>query len=205
MQTPLPPIRRIVTGHNAQGRSCFVSDAPMSTPHHPGGNAAHAIHDVWKSTQSPASNTDAAMQAALTGAFRLAPPDRGTVVRVIDLPPDSERDFSTLAQVFNVYGAEDALARNQPRHPAFHCTRSLDYAVVLEGEVWALMDEGETLMRCGDMLVQRGTNHAWSNRSDRPCRLLFVLIDAEPIALAHAHAIGDASAHRHQDQLKERT
>ncbi|MFT4266168.1 MAG: cupin domain-containing protein [Xenophilus sp.] len=195
MPVPLPPIRRIVTGHDAQGRSCFVSDALMRAPHHPGGNAAHAIHDLWKSTGTPASNSDAAMAAALAGPFRLAPPEAGTVVRVIDLPPDSQRDFSRLGQVFSAYGASDALPEAPRRHPAFHRTRSLDYALVLDGEVWALMDEGETLMRAGDMLVQRGTSHAWSNRSDRHCRLLFVLIDAQPIAGQDAgHASGTISA-----------
>ena len=184
MPVPLPPIRRLVTGHDAQGRSCFVSDAPMTAPYHPGQNPAHAIHEIWQSTRTPASNHDAGFSPSLADTFRLAPPEGGTVLRVIDLPPDTQRDFTRLRQVFEVYGAPEALTGERLRHPAFHRTRSLDYAVVLDGEVWALMDEGETLMRAGDMLVQRGTNHAWSNWSERPCRLLFVLIDAEPLALA---------------------
>jgi hypothetical protein len=179
---PLPPIRRLVTGHDAQGRSCFVSDALMTTPYHPGHNPAHAIHEIWQSTRTPAPNDGVDTVSALGDAFRLAPPEGGTVLRIIDLPPDTQRDFTRLRQVFEVYGAPEALTGERLRHPAFHRTRSLDYAVVLDGEVWALMDEGETLMRAGDMLVQRGTNHAWSNRSERPCRLLFVLIDAEPLA-----------------------
>jgi quercetin dioxygenase-like cupin family protein len=77
-------------------------------------------------------------------------------------------------------GAPEALDRASPRHPGFHKTNTIDYVVVLEGEIWALMDEGELLMKAGDVLVQRGTNHAWSNRTDKPAYVMFVLIDAHP-------------------------
>ena len=66
------------------------------------------------------------------------------------------------------------------RHILFHQTDTVDYAIVLEGEIWAVLDDDEVLMRQGDVLVQRGTGHAWSNRSDKVCRLAFILIDAEP-------------------------
>ncbi len=74
-----------------------------------------------------------------------------------------------------------ALDKGSPRHPGFHKTDTIDYAIVLKGEIWALMDDGETLLRQGDVLVQRGTNHAWSNRTDEPAVLAFVLIDANPV------------------------
>jgi quercetin dioxygenase-like cupin family protein len=77
--------------------------------------------------------------------------------------------------------ARAAFDRGSPRHPGFHRTSSVDYAIVLAGEIYALMDEGEVLLKQGDVLVQRGTNHAWSNRSDAPAYLAFVLIDAEPL------------------------
>ena len=64
-----------------------------------------------------------------------------------------------------------------------HRTRSIDYAIVLSGEIWAVMDVGETKLVAGDVLVQRGTNHAWANRSNAPCVVAFVLIDAIPLAL----------------------
>ena len=63
---------------------------------------------------------------------------------------------------------------------AMHETQTTDYAIVIEGEIWAVMDEGETKMSVGDVLVQRGTNHAWSNRSDKPAAVAFVLIGAKP-------------------------
>jgi hypothetical protein len=103
----------------------------------------------------------------------------GTVVRITDIVPDKER-----------VGSPDELRRRNckttpersARHPGFHATDTVDYAICLEGEVWAVLDEDETLMRPGDVLIQRGTYHAWSNRGDRICRMLFVLIDAEPLA-----------------------
>jgi uncharacterized cupin superfamily protein len=72
--------------------------------------------------------------------------------------------------------AADAATR---RHPGMHRTGTVDYCIVLSGEIWAVLDEGEVLLRAGDCLVQRGTNHAWSNRSDAPCTIAFVLVAAE--------------------------
>jgi quercetin dioxygenase-like cupin family protein len=65
------------------------------------------------------------------------------------------------------------------RHPGFHQTDTIDYAIVLEGEVWAVLDEAETLLKAGDVLIQRGTYHAWDNRGDQVCRIAFILIDAQ--------------------------
>ena len=65
-----------------------------------------------------------------------------------------------------------------PRHPFMHRTRSLDYAIVLAGEIDMLLDDSEVHMKAGDIMVQQGTNHAWVNNSDKPCRICFVLIDA---------------------------
>jgi len=78
-------------------------------------------------------------------------------------------------------GRHEALDRGNPRHPGFHRTNSVDYAIVLSGEIVALMDEGEVVLKTGDVLIQRGTNHAWSNRTDQPACLAFVLIGAEPL------------------------
>ncbi|MCA2208652.1 cupin domain-containing protein [Nocardia rosealba] len=92
-------------------------------------------------------------------AVPLEPPDRGTGLRIVGFPP-----------------AETESA------PDMHRTASLDYAYIIEGEIYAVMDDDSTLMRAGDVLIQRGTNHGWANRSDRACRVLFVLLDAEPIS-----------------------
>ena len=162
--------RRIVTGHNAQGKSIFVSDGQSPATYERAGGTI--ISDYWVTTATPADNSGNADGAPKS--FSLHPPHGGSVFRIIDLPPDSKR-----------YGDNPAAARPdhaiEGRHPGFHKTDTIDYAIVLDGEVWAMMDEGEDkLMKPGDVLVQRGTSHAWSNRSDKNCVIAFILIDAKP-------------------------
>jgi hypothetical protein len=174
------PVRRVVTGHGA-GRSIFIMDGPA--PHvycrSPG---SAIVTELWETRAAPADNRG---RAEVTDhPFKLAPPPNGSVFRIVEYPPDHRR----LAALAKERAAGDdgsghitALDRGSPRHPGFHKTNSVDYAIVLSGEIYALMDEGEVLLKAGDVLIQRGTNHAWSNRTDEPATLAFVLIDAEPV------------------------
>ena len=101
---------------------------------------------------------------------RLPPPTNGSVFRVVEYPPDKERFAAMSGQDWSARCEKPrAIQRTggAARHPGFHKTDTIDYALVLEGEVFALIDEGETLMQTGDVLIQRGTYHAWDNRSDR--------------------------------------
>src|SRR5262249_46246426 len=121
---------------------------------------------------------------AINRGFRLPPPRTGSAFRIIEYPPDRERVAALAAELKEPddgSGRIDAADRNSPRHLGFPKTSSIDYAIVLAGEIYALMDEGEVLLKAGDVLIQRGTNHAWSNRSDAPCTIAFVLIDADPV------------------------
>jgi quercetin dioxygenase-like cupin family protein len=170
------PIRRIVTGHTPDGRSTIISDepAPQVTP---GAVPEGGSTVLWVTDRSPGSNSG--NEDAAPGGVRnpIPPPWRGgTILRVVDFVPRSRA-------VHNVTAASGVQldAERTARHPGFHQTDTVDYAVVLEGEVWAVLDEAETLMKPGDVLIQRGTYHAWDNRSDRVARVLFVLIDAEPL------------------------
>ena len=176
------PIRRVVTGHNAAGRSVFLMDgaAPHIYQRSPG---SAIVTELWETRSAPADNSGAA--EVTDHPFKLAPPKHGSVLRIIDYPPDKER----LAALAHERAAGDdgsghisALDRGSPRHPGFHKTNSTDYAIVLSGEIYALMDEGEVKLTAGDVLIQRGTNHAWSNRTDQPATIAFVLIDADPVA-----------------------
>jgi hypothetical protein len=175
------PIRRVVTGHDAAGRSVLVMDgaAPHVYCRSPG---SAVVTELWETRSTPADNRG---RAEVTDhPFRLPPPRHGSVFRIIEYPPDKERLAALEAQRRSAddgSGHGAAFDRGAPRHPGFHKTASVDYAIVLAGEIYALMDEGEVLLRAGDVLVQRGTNHAWSNRSDAPATLAFVLIDAEPV------------------------
>ncbi|MBL8384019.1 MAG: cupin domain-containing protein [Burkholderiales bacterium] len=166
-------IRRVVTGHTADGRSTFVYDGIAANVRIPRDEPEVAMTDLWVTREAPASNAGVADAADYPMA--LAPPARGTVFRIVELPPDARRSFSNLEHLDGV----QARAAGK-RHPGFHKTHTVDYIVVLEGEVWALVDTGEVLLRRGDCLVQRGTSHAWSNRSDKPVLLAGVLVDAQP-------------------------
>jgi Cupin domain len=176
------PIRRIVTGHTAAGRSCILSDGPSPHSMTLAGVAHFGVTDIWKTDQAPASNEGS--RDACSGSIVLAPPANGSVFRVVEFPPD--RDYvgkwnpdAAFASMGD--SGSEAIQHGSSRHEGMHTTDSVDYAFVLEGEIWAVLDEGETCMKAGDVLVQRGTSHAWSNRSDKPCMVGFVLIDAKPI------------------------
>jgi len=174
-------IRRVVSGHDAEGKSVFILEGQAPRTYSAGPGSA-VITELWETRACPADNHG--NDDATNHPYRLPPPRNGSVFRVIEYPPDRQR----LAALERERKAQDdgsgrsaALDRRNPRHPGFHKTNSLDYVIVLSGEIYALMDEGELLLKSGDVLVQRGTNHAWSNRSDEPALLAFVLIDAAPL------------------------
>ncbi len=174
-----PPIRRIVTGHDAQGRSCIVEDGPSPSvrlvPERPG----YRVTNLWRTTGSPA---EIAADDSIAEHRGVAPPVRGTVIRIIDIPPeaaDADERKRQSAATFGRLFADAQHQLNSDRHPGMHTTSSVDYAVILEGELTAILDRDETVMRAGDVLIQRGTHHAWANRSGKPVRVLFVLIDGQ--------------------------
>lgn len=175
-------IRRVVTGHNADGRSIIVSDGP--SPHlQTFGVETFVVTDLWKTASTPADNTGADPCGL---PITLAPPHQGTVFRIVQFPPDREYLATwKREEAFGELGksGSDAIDRStEHKHAGMHRTDSVDYAFVLKGEIWAILDEGETRLRAGDALIQRGTNHAWSNRSDEPALVGFVLIEARPLA-----------------------
>jgi quercetin dioxygenase-like cupin family protein len=88
-------------------------------------------------------------------------------------PEDSQRAFAALGN------AKAATFGKGGRHPLMHRTETIDYAIVVSGEITMLLDVGEVLLKAGDILVQCGTNHAWVNRSNAPAVVIFVLIDGE--------------------------
>jgi mannose-6-phosphate isomerase-like protein (cupin superfamily) len=172
---PGTPVRRIVTGHTPANVAVIASDGPPTRTFDDLGEKGLVFHEVWNTRESPA-RIDRDDAEPREGRLTLAPPPGGTRIRVLDIPPDKpEADFDA---VFDAIGGQDAhVGAASKRHASFHRTRSIDYGIVLSGEITLLMDEGEATVRAGDIVVQRGTNHGWINRSDRPCRIAFVLID----------------------------
>ena len=174
-------IRRVVTGHDANGKAIVVEDqfAPQvrTNPNRPG----HISVDLWKTSASPVPVT-AGEADPTAGPKVIHPPHQGTVFRISEIAPETDAirnmDPEKAKEVFKAMGAENASTFGQnKRHPFMHRTETVDYAVVLEGEVVMLLDDDEVHLKAGDVVIQRGTNHAWSNRSDKPVKMLYVLID----------------------------
>jgi quercetin dioxygenase-like cupin family protein len=178
MTEQLPTIRRLVTGTDVNGRSRIIEDAPAASirtvPERPGYRAVN----VWRTEETPA-RIDA--PDATSNHKGILPPKKGSILRIIDFPPEPEDPRELKRMLDATFGGiyEDAAHDKGARHPGMHTTDTVDYAIILEGEIWAVMDEGETLMRAGDVLIQRGTNHAWANRSRKTARIAFVLIDGK--------------------------
>jgi quercetin dioxygenase-like cupin family protein len=173
----MPP-KRFVTGHSADGKSQFIlrDVVPRTITFSAGGTR---VTDLWETTETPAANFGNA--ETVDRPFRLPPPAGGSVFRIVEYPPDAGRTAELQAQPTHDDAGEGYTREYaHARHPGFHKTDTIDYAIVLSGEIYALMDEGEELLRAGDVLVQRGTNHAWSNLTNETVRVAFVLIDAIP-------------------------
>jgi len=173
-------IRRIITGHNAAGKSIIAQDgyatSILELPAAPG----LRVTDLWETTTAPADLSGDADPVARP--VHLEPQPTGTIFRIVELPPDAAiNKQADSREVFAALGADHTVDTTSAT-PMMHKTASVDYALVLSGEVWAVMEEGETCMKAGDVLIQCGTNHAWSNRSHEPAFIAFILVGATPIS-----------------------
>jgi quercetin dioxygenase-like cupin family protein len=161
-----PAIRRVVTGHDEAGAAKVILDHPATNAKFPSPGVVSTM--IWCTDRTPADISGGEsiedMGARILGT---APPPRGSRFAVIDFPPGNEAHM--------------------------HRTETIDYVIVLEGEIDMDMDESTVRLRAGDVMVQRGTNHAWANRSGKRARLAFVLIDAEPLGIGKP-VTGAASA-----------
>jgi len=168
--------RRVVTRHDEKGKSCIIFDSYATNVRVPENEPKVAMTDLWYSYETPASNDGNA--DAADREIVLHPPRNGSVLRIVELPPDNERNFSNLKSVDD---SKSAVHEGQ-RHPGFHKTDTLDYIIVMEGELYAMMEEGETLLQTGDVLIQRGTLHAWSNRSTKRAIIAGIMFPAKPVS-----------------------
>lgn len=169
-------VRRVVTGHRADGRSTVLIDTPA--PNVKQRQAGNASTLLWVTEETPALVSGTGDRAARE--IGVPPPRRGSVFRIAEFPPRTGGEVRDNETLLRDFGIDAEVARgHSPRHPAIHRTRSIDYIVVLEGEIDLLLDDGEVRLSAGDVVVQRGTNHAWINRGDAVCRLGMVFIDAE--------------------------
>jgi Cupin domain len=179
----LQPFRRVVTGHDSSARAIITQDAPPERVVQIGGPGGPTFYEVWNTRETPAV-IDRQSHEAAEDNLVLGPPEHGTRIRVIDFPPEDDRirnlTQTEAAEKFGeMGGAEAARSAAGAPHPLMHRTQTIDYGIVIEGELTMILDEVETTVRSGDIVIQRGTNHAWANRSDATCRVAFVLIDGQ--------------------------
>lgn len=174
-----PSIRRILTGHDADGRSCFEQDgaSPVqkTVPERPG----YRVTNLWRTSSEGTVRTP----DSIVEHEGVLPPTGGTVLRIIEWPAEPQDPAELRRMMDGTFAAMYPDAHRDVKegeHPGMHTTNTVDYAILLEGEIVAIMDEGETVMRAGDVLIQRGTAHAWANRSGKPAKMAFVLVDARP-------------------------
>jgi len=173
-------VRRVLTGHDAQGKSTFIADGLAPNMKEMASMPGLALTDLWETRGAPAGNTG--LEDAADRPVRLEPPRNGTILRIVEFPPDSQwRERADARSAFSSIGAGHAADRRSS-DPMMHRTRTVDYIIVLKGEIYAVMEKGETLLRAGDILVQRGTNHSWSVRGSEPCIVAAVLVGAKPLA-----------------------
>lgn len=181
METDNKTFRRIVTGHDADGKAIISSDESPQRTYMIGGPNGARFHEVWNTNQSPALINNKVGEPEQEGLV-LSPPRNGTRIRVIDFPPEGDdiRNLSKEAALehFKTMGGQDASsAGGVSPHPLMHRTQTVDYGIVLEGELTLILDRAETKLKAGDIVIQRGTNHAWANRTSKNCRVAFILID----------------------------
>lgn len=175
-----PAICRIVTGHDTDGQAIVSSSGPLPTVVELQAIPGTVFHEVWSTAQTPVlvDNGDDPTQGALT----LPPPTSGTRIRFVDIPPDTAEFLAhgaaKMQAAFTQIGdAAASTVKAHSPHPLMHRTESVDYGIVIEGELTLVLDDSEVPLKVGSVVVQRGTNHAWANRSGKPCRMLFVLVD----------------------------
>jgi mannose-6-phosphate isomerase-like protein (cupin superfamily) len=176
------PTRRIVTGVDAEGASVVVSDGP--TPNTFGPAKSPYLINFWAIGSTPADYADPQDPAA--SPIPLHPAPGGVTFRFFRVPPESafahltDEQRRAGAKAYHAQvGAPDAYVPDA-RHPGFHKTQSVDFIVLLEGEVTLLLDKDEVPMKPFDVVVQRGTSHSWANYGDTTALLMAVLVDAKP-------------------------
>ena len=176
-------MRRIVTGHS-NGKAVFLSKGGPPRMVKFDRIAGLEFSELWATDVSPALPAPEADPSESVRSF--APPPGGTRFRVVQFPPDA-----LIAESMLIPGGAEAFAAEaqdklpglveamEPEHPGMHTTDTLDYGIVLSGEITLELDDGETVhLEPGDCVVQQGTRHAWRNHTSQPCTMAFVLVGA---------------------------
>lgn len=176
------PVRRIVTIDDEHGESTAIADGPSPDVRTDPARPGYSSTRIWVTDRTPARIKG--VRGTLDAPHTIEPPPGGSVCRVVTFPPDesfrgklSARDVKAY---FESMGSPEASTYGAGApHPYMQKTRTLDFCLVIEGEITLVLDTEEVHLKAGDTVVQRGTSHAWSNRSDRPCTIAFSSHDAK--------------------------
>ncbi|AXQ21698.1 cupin domain-containing protein [Acinetobacter wuhouensis] len=177
----LKEINRVVTGHDEHGKAIILKSGQLNNIHHLEHAPGMVFHEVWNTGEHQVIT--AKTEDVATGAVTLSPTVAGTRFRFVDFPPDSEyihklsldpekSSFKDMGEV------QAATSTSESKHPMMHRTETIDYGIVISGSITLLLDDEEIEVHENSVVVQRGTNHAWANRTDQVCRMAFILTDA---------------------------
>jgi mannose-6-phosphate isomerase-like protein (cupin superfamily) len=168
-------IRRVVAGEDETGKAVIQFDSEAQNVSQPTSSIETTL--LWVTDSAPASN--AGNEDTADQVIGIPPPPNGSIFRTVEFGPEGSEGASDELEYLSTVGAEQ---EEGARHPGMHKTNSIDYAIILTGEIDMLVDEDEVHLKAGDVVVQRGNNHAWANRGTEPCKIAFILIDAVPLA-----------------------
>ena len=180
MGADVQPLRRIVVV-DENDRSRAIADGPTPDVRTDPARPGYSAHRIWVTDRTPCRLRN--VRESLDAPHTLEPPAGGSVCRVVTFPPDAawggKVGAKEVAAFFAAMGSPAASTYGAgAAHPYMQRTRTLDFCLVLDGEITLVLDTAEVKLSAGDTVVQRGTNHAWSNRSGQPCTIAFSLHDA---------------------------
>lgn len=177
-------IRRVVTSHGTAGRSIFTEDAPVRRSHDYKHIKGFSTALVWSTERVPAVPNEGMDPTQAVTSFH--PEPGGTKFVIVTFPPDSVM----MSESFDPVAAGQEYMENLPGlaerfemdNPGMHTTNSVDYCILLDGEIWLELDDGKQVhLKRHDTVIQNGTRHAWRNKSDKPTTIAFVLIGAQRV------------------------
>lgn len=171
--------KRVVTANAPSGRSYILHDGPPGTVDVQPGRGL-TFYELWE-TDGPLASNEGTEDAGAR-PVRHHPPMGGTKFRVVELMPDQQREAGAVEDDFARLKASD-IQIGDDADPTMHRNETVDYNIILSGEVVAVTQDGETLLAAGDVLIQRGTAHTWHNRSNAPCVFASIMVSAEPLAM----------------------
>jgi mannose-6-phosphate isomerase-like protein (cupin superfamily) len=168
-------IHRVVTTLDTNNKSTTLFDSNVPLEIGKSGNPGAVL---WITDSSPAGFSQ---QDTGKRPIGISPPDNGTVLRVVEFPPVDDAKLASMDPNFmmKVVGPTAPARGVPPTNPLQHRTRTVDYAIIMSGEIDMMLDDKTVHLKTGDVVVQQATNHAWLNHGKEPCRVLFVLMDSK--------------------------